>query len=131
MRKLRPIFLLFIFVIFFPTHIQAADVSKGIRVGNAGSFTGDAAAPCMEIFNSAQIAVDEWNERGGIGGVKIEHIMGDDALDPAQGINVAQKFVADKLMYGVIGPPVSHIAQATLKIYGNKYEITYHHIHGI
>ena len=120
MRKLRPIFLLFFFVIFFPTHIQAADVSKGIRVGNAGSFTGDAAAPCMEIFNSAQIAVDEWNERGGIGGVKIEQIMGDDALDPAQGINVAQKFVADKLMYGVIGPPVSHIAQATLKIYGNN-----------
>jgi len=31
---------------------------------------------------------------------------------------VAHKFVADKLMYGVIGPPMSHIAQATLKIYG-------------
>ena len=26
---------------------QAAQVSKGIHVGNAGSFTGDAAAPCM------------------------------------------------------------------------------------
>jgi len=36
----------------------SADVSKGIHVGNAGAFTGDAAAPCMEIFNSAQIAVD-------------------------------------------------------------------------
>ncbi len=95
-----------------------ADVSKGIHVGNAGSFTGDAAAPCMEIFNSAQLAVDEWNAKGGIQGVKIQHIMGDDALDPAQGVNVAQKFVADELMYGVIGPPVSHIAQATLKIYG-------------
>jgi branched-chain amino acid transport system substrate-binding protein len=97
-----------------------ADVSKGIHVGNAGSFTGDAAAPCMEIYNSAQIAVDEWNAKGGIQGVKIEQVMGDDALDPAQGINVAQKFVADKLMYGVVGPPVSHIAQATLKIYGGN-----------
>jgi branched-chain amino acid transport system substrate-binding protein len=96
-----------------------ADVSKGIHIGNAGAFTGDAAAPCMEIFNSAQLAVDEWNEKGGIQGVKIEHIMGDDAMDPAQGVNVAQKFVADKLMYGVIGPPMSHIAQATMKIYGN------------
>jgi branched-chain amino acid transport system substrate-binding protein len=74
----------------------------------------------MEIYNSAQIAVDEWNEKGGIQGVKIKQVMGDDALDPAQGINVAQKFVADKLMYGVIGPPVSHIAQATMKIYGNN-----------
>jgi branched-chain amino acid transport system substrate-binding protein len=97
---------------------HSADVKKGIRVGNAGAFTGDAAAPCMEIYNSAQIAVDEWNAKGGIQGVKIEQIMGDDAMDPAQGLNVAHKFVADELMYGVVGPPMSHIAQATLKIYG-------------
>ena len=97
---------------------QSADVKDGIRVGNAGAFTGDAAAPCMEIFNSAQIAVDEWNAKGGIQGVQIEHVMGDDAMDPAQGVNVAHKFVADELMYGVVGPPMSHIAQATLKIYG-------------
>ncbi len=97
---------------------QAAQVSKGIHVGNAGSFTGDAAAPCMEIYNSSQLAVDEWNARGGIQGVQIKHVMGDDALDPAQGIKVARKFTSDELMYGVIGPPVSHIAQASLKIYG-------------
>jgi branched-chain amino acid transport system substrate-binding protein len=96
----------------------SADVKNGIHVGNAGAFTGDAAAPCMEIYNSAQIAVDEWNARGGIQGVKIKQIMGDDAMDPAQGVNVAHKFVADKLMYGVVGPPMSHIAQATLKVYG-------------
>jgi len=58
--------------------------------------------------------------QGGIQGVKIEHIMGDDALDPAQGINVARKFVSDELMYGVVGPPVSHVAQASLKIYGKN-----------
>lgn len=97
---------------------QAAQVSKGIHVGNAGSFSGDAAAPCMEIYNSSQLAVDEWNARGGIQGVQIKHVMGDDALDPAQGIKVARKFTSDDLMYGVIGPPVSHIAQASLKIYG-------------
>ncbi len=107
-------------IVFVPFMGTSADLPKEIHVGNAGSFTGDAAAPCMEIFNSAQLAVDEWNEREGIQGVKIKQIMGDDALDPAQGINVAQKFAADKLMYGVIGPPVSHIAQATLKIYGNN-----------
>ena len=76
-----------------------------IRVGNAGAFTGDAAAPCMEILNSSQIAVDEWNAKGGIKGMKIEHIMGDDAMDPAQAVNVAQKFCADNLMYGVMARP--------------------------
>ena len=51
----------------------SADVTKGIHVGNAGPFTGDAAAPAAEIFNSSQLAVDEWNARGGIKGVKIKH----------------------------------------------------------
>ncbi len=117
----RLIVLLFAMLFLSVSQIALAnDVSKGISVGNAGSFSGDAAAPCMEIFNSSQLAVDEWNERGGIQGIKIKHIMGDDALDPAQGINVARKFTSDKTMYGVIGPPVSHIAQASLKIYGQN-----------
>ena len=113
------IFAMLIMAVFcFTAPGYSADVKKGIHVGNAGAFTGDAAAPCMEIFNSAQIAVDEWNAKGGIQGVQIKHVMGDDAMDPAQGVNVAHKFVSDDLMYGVVGPPMSHIAQATLKIYG-------------
>ena len=119
MKKILTISTLFVagLLLFSPPSF-GEDVKKGIRIGNAGAFTGDAAAPCMEIFNSAQIAIDEWNERGGIQGIQIQHIMGDDAMDPAQGVNVAHKFVADSLMYGVIGPPMSHIAQATMKIYG-------------
>ncbi|MCP4626002.1 MAG: branched-chain amino acid ABC transporter substrate-binding protein [bacterium] len=119
MRKSIAIMLSVLLVICFVGIGYGADVKKGIHVGNAGAFTGDAAAPCAEIYNSAQIAVDEWNARGGIQGVKIEQIMGDDAMDPAQGVNVAHKFAADELMYGVVGPPMSHIAQATLKIYGS------------
>jgi branched-chain amino acid transport system substrate-binding protein len=119
MKKSFVLFSFMIAVILFSFEIGfCRDVSKGIHIGDAGAFTGDAAAPCMEIFNSAQIAVDEWNAKGGIHGVKIKHIMGDDAMDPAQGVNVAQRFVADNVMYGVIGPPMSHIAEATLKIYG-------------
>jgi len=118
MRKLITIIVSLLLVLCFVGFGYSADVKKGIHVGNAGAFTGDAAAPCAEIYNSAQIAVDEWNAKGGIQGVKIEQIMGDDAMDPAQGVNVAHKFVADELMYGVVGPPMSHIAQATLKIYG-------------
>jgi len=110
--------LLFVAVLFFSRIGDCADVKKGIRVGNAGAFTGDAAAPCMEIFNSSQLAVDGWNAKGGIQGVKIIHVMGDDAMNPAQGVNVAQKFTADPLIYGIIGPPMSHMAQATMKIYG-------------
>jgi len=113
--------LLFVAVLFFSRIGECADVKKGIRVGNAGAFTGDAAAPCMEIFNSSQLAVNEWNAKGGIQGVKIAHVMGDDAMDPAQGVNVAKRFTADPLIYGIIGPPMSHIAQAGMKIYGGAH----------
>jgi branched-chain amino acid transport system substrate-binding protein len=118
MRKSIAIIVSLLLALCFVGFGHSADVKNGIHVGNAGAFTGDAAAPCAEIYNSAQIAVDEWNAKGGIQGVKIEQVMGDDAMDPAQGVNVAHKFAADKLMYGVVGPPMSHIAQATLKIYG-------------
>jgi branched-chain amino acid transport system substrate-binding protein len=109
-----------VFVLALAQTASANKVSDGISVGDAGSFTGGAAAPCLEIFNSAQLAVDEWNAKGGIKGVQIKHVMGDDALDPSQGLKVARKFTSDPTMYGVIGPPVSHVAQATLKVYGQN-----------
>lgn len=119
MKKVKLLFLLVVVAgLFFSSPGYSADVSKGIHVGSTGPFTGDAAAPGMEIFNSTRLAVDEWNERGGIQGVKIKIVMGDSAMDPAQAVNVAQKFVADKFMYGAVGPPMSHTAQATMKIYG-------------
>ena len=119
MRKSIAIMVSVLLVICFVGIGYGADVKKGIRVGNAGAFTGDAAAPCAEIYNSAQIAIDEWNAKGGIQGVKIEQIMGDDAMDPAQGVNVAEKFCSDKKIYGVIGPAMSDIAAATLRIYNS------------
>ena len=118
MKMQQVLILVLVVTACFIGNAYAGDLPDVIHVGNAGAFTGDAAAPCMEIYNSSQIAVDEWNAKGGIQGIKIEHVMGDDAMDPAQGVNVAHKFVSDKKMFGVVGPPMSHIAQATLKIYG-------------
>jgi len=114
------IFGLTVCFIFFFSAISGygADVSKGLKIGAAGPFTGAAAAPGMEIFNSIKIAIDEKNAAGGINGVKVELVMGDDAGDAAQGVNVAEKFCADNTLYAVIGPPMSNVAQATLRLYG-------------
>lgn len=117
-RSIAVIFFMMMALLLLQPVSGFADNQKVIKIGNAGAFTGDAAAPCMEIYNSAQVAVDEWNAKGGIAGMKIEQVMGDDAMDPAQAVNVAQKFCADNLILGIIGPPMSHTAQATLKIYG-------------
>jgi branched-chain amino acid transport system substrate-binding protein len=96
----------------------AGSVKDGIKLGAIGPFTGAAAAPGMEIFNSIKLAVEERNAKGGIGGVKVELVMGDNAGDAAQGVNVAEKFSSDKKIYGVIGPAMSNITAATLRIFG-------------
>jgi ABC-type branched-subunit amino acid transport system substrate-binding protein len=70
MKKILLIVLPLVLILGMAGFGHSADVKKGIRVGNAGAFTGDAAAPCAEIFNSAQIAIDEWNAKGGIQGSK-------------------------------------------------------------
>jgi branched-chain amino acid transport system substrate-binding protein len=121
MKKAYALGFVSILVIFFMVMPgQGADVSKGLKIGAAGPFTGAAAAPGMEIFNSIKIAVEEMNAAGGIRDVKVELIMGDDAGDAAQGVNVAEKFSADETIYGVIGPPMSNVAEATLRIYGSS-----------
>jgi len=63
MRKSIAIIVSLLLALCFVGFGHSADVKNGIHVGNAGAFTGDAAAPCAEIYNSAQIAVDEWNAR--------------------------------------------------------------------
>ena len=67
-KSISVIFLMILVAVLFNPCLGNGADPKVIRVGNAGAFTGDAAAPCMEIFNSSQIAVDEWNAKGGIKG---------------------------------------------------------------
>ncbi len=97
---------------------SAGPVKDGIKLGAIGPFTGAAAGPGMEIFNSIKLAVEERNAKGGLGGVKVELVMGDNAGDAAQGVNVAEKFSSDAKVYGVIGPAMSNITAATLRIFG-------------
>ena len=95
----------------------AGDVKDGLKIGATGPFTGAAAAPGMEIFNSIKLAVDERNAAGGIAGVQVELVMGDTAGDAAQGVNVAEKFCSDSLIYGVVGPAMSDTTAATMRNY--------------
>ena len=55
------------------------DDGTTIRIGGIGPITGDAAIYGKAVMNGCQIAVDEINEKGGIGGLKIEFKFEDDA----------------------------------------------------
>jgi branched-chain amino acid transport system substrate-binding protein len=67
-----------------------------VRIGAAGPMTGDQSKMGMDLRNAVELAVDEWNEQGGVLGKKIVLLAGDDQADPKQAVSVANKFINQK-----------------------------------
>lgn len=91
--------------------------ARTIRIGAAGPFTGDLSKIGLDSLNAIKMAVDEFNESGGVDGKIVEVVLGDDGGDPAKGNIVADKFVGDSSLLGVVGPMNSSVVNAALPIY--------------
>jgi len=94
----------------------AAD--KTVKIGINQPFTGADAHDAQLIKDGAQLAIDEANAEGGVGGYKIEVLLLDDGTatagqyDPAQAATNARKMVADKSVVAAIGPQMSGSGKA-------------------
>ena len=75
---------------------------EGIRLGIAAPMTGDQAKIGTDLRNGMNLAVEEWNARGGVLGKKIRVIAVDDQHDPKQAVSVANKLVNERVA-GVVG----------------------------
>src|SRR5512137_1290478 len=64
-----------------------------IKVGVAGPMTGPDAKMGSDFRNGATIALEEWNNVGGLFGKKIEIVFEDDGSDPKQAVAVANRLV--------------------------------------
>lgn len=64
-----------------------------IKLGAAGPMTGDQSKMGLDLKNAVEMAVSEWNEKGGILGKKIVLLPGDDQADPKQAVSIANKFI--------------------------------------
>ncbi|HTG00911.1 MAG TPA: branched-chain amino acid ABC transporter substrate-binding protein [Nitrospirota bacterium] len=73
-----------------------------IRIGAAGPMTGDQSKMGIDLRNGVDLAVAEWNEKGGVLGRKIQLVPGDDQADPKQAVSIANKFVNQKVV-AVVG----------------------------
>ncbi len=69
-----------------------------IRLGAAGPMTGDQSKMGMDLKNATELAVAEWNERGGVLGKKIVLVAGDDQADPKQAVSIANKFINQRVV---------------------------------
>jgi len=93
-------------------------VLKGpIKVGMMTVMTGPAASVGMEQRNWAKLAMDQFNEAGGVQGIKVEMVEGDTEFDPAKAMLVAERLAADPDLYGIVGPESSQNCAATAEIF--------------
>src|SRR4030065_2608553 len=97
---LRKLLLVFLMVAVISACVKKeADV---IKIGIAGPMTGDQAKMGMDFSNGVTLAAEEWNNKGGVLGKKIELLIGDDQRDPKQAVSVANKFATQGIK-GIIG----------------------------
>lgn len=96
-----------------PTPVPAADT---IKLGVAGSLSGDLASYGIPTERAAELVVKDINSKGGILGKKVDLLAEDDVCKPEVATNTATKLVS-KGVHIVVGHICSGATKAALGIY--------------
>jgi branched-chain amino acid transport system substrate-binding protein len=75
------------------------------------SFIGDAARKAI------QLRIDQLNEAGGVNGHKLKLVVEDDKCDPTAGVSIAQRYVNNDAIVGVLGPFCSAVSIAVKPVF--------------
>ncbi|MBI3892111.1 MAG: ABC transporter substrate-binding protein [Candidatus Wallbacteria bacterium] len=94
-----------------------AAAPKSIVLGVAGPMTGDLAQVGKMMERGVKLRIDEVNAKGGIHGLKVQLEIGDDAGNPKEASNVAQKFASNPAVIAVVGHYNSSCSLAGKPIY--------------
>ena len=99
----------------------SGDASKGVlKLGVTLPLSGGAAADGQPTLKGAKLAVDEANEKGGIGGYKLEILPLDHAVNgkynEQQAAQDMQTFVSDPAVIGIVGPYNSAVGKVQIPI---------------
>lgn len=95
-----------------PAAVSGA-LSGEIPIGFAFSQTGAGGPYGPSQKNAAQLAVDEINASGMLGGATLKAIFEDDASKPEQAIQVFTKLITQDKVVAIIGPTLSNSAKSS------------------
>lgn len=95
---------------------EAGDAGDTITIAVEGPASGEQLATGQDMWNAAQLAVDQANAGGGVAGKTVELLRLDDAADAERGVSVAEQAVKDGI-FAVIGPYNSSVGIENLPIY--------------
>lgn len=93
--------------------------AKEIYIASANPMTGDSAQFGDMKVKAIQLALDEVNDAGGINGMKVNLLVGDDTGNPKEAPSVAQRFADDKKVLAIIGHWNSSCTLAARGIYND------------
>jgi len=119
-RKLTVLVAMVMMVLFISgcgSSQNTASTSKEITIGLTAPLTGDNAEYGQSFKNAIELALEKANTNGGVNGKKITLVANDSKADPKEAANIAQKFVSDSKVIGVIGDFTSTAALAGAPIY--------------
>jgi branched-chain amino acid transport system substrate-binding protein len=87
-----------------------------IKVGYIGPFTGEYAGFGKDHLKALELAVEQWNEKGGLLGRELEVDSGDSQGDAKQAATLAHRLV-DEGVKIVVGPTLTTEAQTAVPIF--------------
>ncbi len=79
--------------------LSGTALADNLKIAVAGPLTGQLANIGDQFKAGAQAAADAINAKGGVMGRQIELVMEDDVCDPKQAVSVANRIVAEGIMF--------------------------------
>jgi branched-chain amino acid transport system substrate-binding protein len=86
----------------------APEAPKTIKIGTIQPLTGAIAVYGKNVTNAVQLAVDEVNAAGGIGGKKVELVVEDDSFKPDNTVAAFKKLVTKDQVVAIVGALTSN-----------------------
>jgi branched-chain amino acid transport system substrate-binding protein len=87
------------------------DTGNTIHIGLVASETGPQLPWGKDCIDGAQLAVDQFNKKGGFDGKKVILDVADDASKPEEGKSATEKLIGDDKVLAVIGEVASNITK--------------------
>ncbi len=87
-----------------------------LKIGVLAPLSGDVQFFGASTENGVQMAVDQWNQRGGVLGMRIETVYADDQCSPEGGVRAAERLIHDEQVRFLLGGICSEAAIPEAKI---------------
>jgi branched-chain amino acid transport system substrate-binding protein len=96
---------------------RAQSSTHPIKVGALVSVTGGGVINGFNNLVGVKMAIQEINAKGGVGGRRLELVIGDDQSDPTAAVNEARRLANSEKVDFVMGPLSSQLTLAAVPIF--------------